>query len=424
MKKTLGIILSILFLLISCSKKDGQFYYDQAVNLTNESKYEKAMVYAQKAESMFSKEEFQWKELIVLQGEIYLWQNDTEAAVKEFTRALDNFPEDDEVLLNIVVTCVRCEKIKVAKEFCEQGILSKKYGDITNGLFYYYLAELSTGNFEKCRDLIMQAKICFLKAGTNQYDQKVEDFIERNLSSDPHYWTLELQREKYRKFFDENNLDEALNFRKFIEALSENNNHPVYEYNPLFLCYESYPQLIDFFYEKRPDLFLKGNYDLGLGRRECPFLYVVKNKSLEDVKFYFDNNIPVFSLSEDEFYGDRNAGGPRFGLGGNVLLYTKPGKIRDYLILQGVPAELEPDTSFMLYGFTKDIEIYKNPGFDREVIGVLPKMESGIYHEERTDFQVVSVLAYKVDDSGWIKITYNGIKGWIPSNSFEYSDGI
>lgn len=182
MKKTLGIILSILFLLISCSKKDGQFHYDQAVNLTNESKYERAMVYAQKAESMFSKDEFQWKELIVLQGEIYLWQNDTEAAVKEFTRALDNFPEDDEVLLNIVVTCVRCEKIKVAKEFCEQGILSKKYGDITNGLFYYYLAELSTGNFEKCRDLIMQAKICFLKAGTNQYDQKVDNFIERNLS--------------------------------------------------------------------------------------------------------------------------------------------------------------------------------------------------------------------------------------------------
>ena len=182
MKKYFLFITFIIFTLFSCSKYDGQYYYEKAEQLINKGNLTKAMTYAQKAENLFLIEEFQWKEVVVLQGEIFLWQNETEKAVQEFDRVMEVFSEDDDVLLNIVVTCVRCNKVETAKEFCTNGILSKKYSDITNGLFYYYLAELSLENDkEQCRDLIMQAKICFLKAECNIFDEKIDSFIQRHL---------------------------------------------------------------------------------------------------------------------------------------------------------------------------------------------------------------------------------------------------
>ncbi len=164
----------------SCTEKNGAYYYEQAEKLTNAEKYTKALDYSKKAEQLFSENEYQWKEIVVLQGEIFLWQGKEQEALTEFKRAFNKFPEDEDVLLNIVVTCVRCNHPGLAKDFCEKGILSKKYSDITNGLFYYYLAELAFGvNNEECRELLLQSEICFLKAGYTNFDDRIEGLINR-----------------------------------------------------------------------------------------------------------------------------------------------------------------------------------------------------------------------------------------------------
>lgn len=169
-----------LIMFCSCTEKNGSYYYDKAEKMTSAGKYTKALDYSKKAEQLFSENEYQWKEIVVLKGEIFLWQGKEQEALTEFERAFNKFPEDEEVLLNIVVTCVRCNHPELAKDFCEKGILSKKYSDITNGLFYYYLAELAFGvDKEECRELLLQAKICFMKAGNTSFDDKIEGLIKR-----------------------------------------------------------------------------------------------------------------------------------------------------------------------------------------------------------------------------------------------------
>lgn len=181
MMKTNFLILIISTLLFSsCSTKDGQYYYTLSEKQLSQNKFPKALNSAKKAESLFTKDDFQWQEVIVLQGEIYLWQNDEEKALNEFIRIFNQYPENDDLLLNIVVTCIRTNHSQLAKDFCENGILSHNYSSFTNGMFYYYLAELEFGiNNERCRDLILRAKECFLKADSIIFDSKIDDLISR-----------------------------------------------------------------------------------------------------------------------------------------------------------------------------------------------------------------------------------------------------
>lgn len=231
---------------------------------------------------------------------------------------------------------------------------------------------------------------------------------------EPNYWTLDRQKEKYDEYLEAGNLDEALRFRDFVESLAQyHHNEPVYDYNPVFLCYEKYLDVIPLILEVKPDLFLRGNIEMG-DYSQSPFLFAVKNGSLEDVQFFFENDIPVLDVNSDLLYGSRNVGGPRFAFGGNVLLYANSEEIRDYLISKGVPAEAAPNSGD--YQFKKDCGfVYEEPGYDSPIIARLP---------DDAHITALSVLAYKVDDTQWMKFAYEGGEGWVPTLFVMYFSGM
>ena len=148
---------------------------------------------------------------------------------------------------------------------------------------------------------------------------------------------------------------------------------------------------------------------------ESPFLYVIKNKSLEDVKFYFDNEIPVLESKDELLYGSRNAGGPRFGIGGNILLYAENEEIRNYLISKGIPTEIKAVDYFYYYLKDDSVNIYENPGLNNSIVATITKEDS---------FTPISVLTYRIDNQRWMKINFNEKEGWIPESSFDYDTGI
>lgn len=148
---------------------------------------------------------------------------------------------------------------------------------------------------------------------------------------------------------------------------------------------------------------------------ESPFLYVIKNKSLEDVKFYFDNEIPVLESKDELLYGSRNAGGPRFGIGGNILLYAENEEIRNYLISKGIPTEIKAVDYFYYYLKDDSVNIYENPGLNNSIVATITKEDS---------FTPISVLTYRIDNQKWMKIKFNEKEGWIPESSFDYDTGI
>ncbi|MCQ2583736.1 MAG: SH3 domain-containing protein [Treponema sp.] len=234
-------------------------------------------------------------------------------------------------------------------------------------------------------------------------------------TEEPKYWTIERQKEIYETLFKDKDLEEAKCFRNFILSLAKyHHDDPVYEYNPIFLCYEKYPEYLQSFLEINKDLFHIGNVYEG-DYSESPFVYAVKNKSLEDVKFYFDNNLSPLEGNEDLIYGTMNAGGPRFGIGGNILYYAGTEEIRDYLISQGVPSEIDPASYLEFFLLEDDVNIYDNPGVNNQVLATISRNDS---------FKGIKVLAYKVDNARWLKIKFNEIEGWISSSSFAYDTGI
>lgn len=234
-------------------------------------------------------------------------------------------------------------------------------------------------------------------------------------TEDPNYWTNEKQKEIYETLFEKQELEEVIEFRNFIESLAKyHHDDPIYEYNPIFLCYEKYPDNLGFFLEKKKELFLSGTINWG-DYSESPFLYVVKNKTIDDIKFYFDNELPVLESKDELLYGSRNAGGPRFGIGGNILLYTDNEEIRNYLISKGVPSEIDAVSYFAYYLKKDNVEIYELPGFKNQVIATISKNDN---------FTALKVLTYKIDDEQWMKIAFNEIEGWIPQSSFDYDTGI
>ena len=101
---------------------------------------------------------------------------------------------------------------------------------------------------EKDETIIFNNDISTLKIQTNTENQN-EEITEVITSSadynhhtdDPNYWTNEKQKEVYNVLFQKQDLTEVLNFHTFIESLAKyHHNEPLYEYNPIFLCYEQY----------------------------------------------------------------------------------------------------------------------------------------------------------------------------------------
>ena len=231
----------------------------------------------------------------------------------------------------------------------------------------------------------------------------------------PEHWTLNRQKTAYDAYFAKQELDMALDFRLFIESLAQyHHNEPVYEYNPVFLCYEKYPEILPLIHEVKPELFLRGNIDFG-SYSKSPIVYVLENYGLDEVKFYFENNIPFLDVREDLLYGTLNRGGPRFGLGGNILSYAKAPDVIAYMIFQGVPCEVNASSSFVYYLNEDSVYVFSEPGFYADIVGTL-------YAD--TAFKVLSVLTCKVDDFQWVKLSFDDCEGWIPSVFLDYDTGI
>lgn len=232
---------------------------------------------------------------------------------------------------------------------------------------------------------------------------------------DPMSWTINRQKKVYDMCFQRGNLYDALVFRCFIESLAQyHHNEPVYEYNPVFLCYEKYPDIIPLIFQEKPELFTRGNIDFG-SYSKAPVVYAIQNLGVEDVAFYYENNIPFLDVSEDHLYGTLNRGGPRFGIGGNLLTYASDPEIIEYLISQGIPPEVEAEGSYFYYLTQDEVEVHAEPGNDTEIVGTLT---------EETRFKALSVLTYDVDGHQWMKVSFDGIEGWIPRSSFQYDTGI
>lgn len=233
-------------------------------------------------------------------------------------------------------------------------------------------------------------------------------------AAEPAWWTIDRQKESYEYLFNTGLLDEALEFRNFIESLAQyHHNEPVYEYNPVLLCYEEYPEIIPLIFQEKPDLFTRGNITSG-SYSSAPIVYVLQNLGLEEVKFYFENNIPFLDVSEDMLFGTMNRGGPRFGIGGNILTYAKDPEVIEYLISKGIPTEVKAyDFFYYLKGDTLDV--HSAPGKDTDIVGTLTN---------ETMFKALSVLSYKVDGSQWMKISFDDMEGWIPQSGFNYDTGI
>lgn len=231
----------------------------------------------------------------------------------------------------------------------------------------------------------------------------------------PNHWTIKLQEETYDRLFEEQDYDRALEFRNFIESLAQyHHNEPVYEYNPVFLCYEKYPEVIPLILDVKPDLFTRGSIDMGTWSK-APIVYVLQNLGLEEVKFYFENEIPFLDVRDELLYGTMNRGGPRFGIGGNILTYAKDPEVIEYMISQGVPAEVKASRSYSYYLKLDEVEVHGAPGNDTDVVGTIAK---------GAKFSALSVLTYKIDDTQWMKISFDDKEGWIPSSSFGYDSGI
>lgn len=165
----------------SCAEKDGRYFYSKADSFVNCGKFEKGIKAAQKAENLFNQDGYEWKKVVVLEGEGFLWMGKTKEAMAEFERAFEVNPEDEDTILNIVVTCVRCNFPQVAKEFCTKKLLSRKYSSKTEGLLYFYLANVAVAekNHQEARSLLQKAQERFLRANITAYDGNIENLYRQ-----------------------------------------------------------------------------------------------------------------------------------------------------------------------------------------------------------------------------------------------------
>lgn len=242
--------------------------------------------------------------------------------------------------------------------------------------------------------------------------------MRKEHQKDPNFWNNDIQKNIYEKLLEKRYFDEMLKFREFIESLAEYHHwDPVYEYNPVFLCFEKDDtEALNFLLENNKDLFTKGSLTYGM-YSISPLVYVLREKSLEDVKLFFENNIE-WNQKEELLYGTRDSGGPRFGMGGNILQFAKDDETVEYLIQQGVETEIDAPQYFS-YTLKKDsVSIYTKD--DKDFI-----LTDEISNE--TNFMPTKVLAYAINNQRWVKIQYGENlekEGWILRSDIDYDTGI
>jgi len=240
-----------------------------------------------------------------------------------------------------------------------------------------------------------------------------ESIYYKNIKS-PEVWTFEEQIKKYDDFFTNKKDSEILEFYDYIKSIQKYHHYePVYIYNPIFLCFDKYPEYLDYFLKNRIELFTHGNIEYS-NYLKSPFIYVLQNKSLQELKYFYDNKISNLFTKEEFLYGSLERGGSRFGIGGNFLLYTDDMDKIKYLISKGVPKTANAPSDFD-YLITEDnVKVYDNPGFDKNVIHILNKNEI---------INGIKITTFKINNFQWLYISHEDIKGWIVASrdyGFDY----
>ncbi|GMO53196.1 MAG: hypothetical protein Pg6C_19430 [Treponemataceae bacterium] len=248
---------------------------------------------------------------------------------------------------------------------------------------------------------------------TELYDlSKVKD-MKYEETVDPVFWNLSMQEGMYRLFFQRNDLAEAARFRGFIENLAEfRRGEPVYDYNPVILALDEFPNALPELYKNRADLFLRGHIT-GDGYTISPIIHAVREKNLEGTRFFLENNVPW--RDSQEMYGTRDRGGSEYPLGGSLLTDSDSRAVSDYLVSKGFEREANLDA--LIYIAASEINVFSQPDFNSPIICRLAK---------DAVIKPIKITLYKNDGYQWICFeTGAGEIGWAPFlKSIDYDSGI
>jgi hypothetical protein len=248
---------------------------------------------------------------------------------------------------------------------------------------------------------------------TELYDlSKVKD-MKYEEAVDPVFWNLSMQEGMYRLFFQRNDLAGAARFRAFIENLAEfHHGDPVYDYNPVILALDEFPNALPELYKNRADLFLRGHITGG-GYTVSPIVHAVRTKNLEGVRFFMENNVPW--QDSQEMYGTRDRGGTEYPLGGSLLTDSGSRTISDYLVSKGFEREAKLDAP--IYIAVSEINVFSQPDFNSPIVCSLANAAA---------IKPITITLYKNDGYQWVCFeTETGEIGWAPFlKSIDYDSGL
>lgn len=251
----------------------------------------------------------------------------------------------------------------------------------------------------------------------NSYSEINIDFFDNSQylqNQNPNEWTYELQKATYLYFFTKKDFNQIGRFYNFIKTQGSTKLDGDMEFaNPIIIALTDYRynKYLKELYEVIPEAFsLSANNGNTLS--EAPIIFAIRTNILDNVKFFFENNIPI-KMTEDLF-GSFDRGGSRFKFGFNLLtaIDNPNGQhIHNYLVSRGYEEESKPFKSdYYLYC---PESVYSAPGFKSKYTDKI---------DTRTKLKVEKYTNYKKDGSQWVKIVYDKNKtGWIP-DTFLYPE--
>ena len=304
-------------------------------------------------------------------------------------------------------------------------------------------------------DVNTNANASTVRTANEQAKARVENIVIQNIVTfdytkirDVYFWSNSMQTAMYVHFLENDNIDEALEFRNFLETLdleiaeasewgvngfSPEDPRP-YLINPVILLIDngnwgghpgyafktSAMEIITAIYAKRPDLFFQGNRGSWAHSGDMyslpPLVYAVEKGRMDIVKFFVEN---VANWKEMRSLGDWPVGQWIWwdiGLGGNLLGYLPERnwddrRMHNFLVEQGME-EYSDISGYRIY-VSRSLEstnVWAELGFNSKVIRRINKDEN---------IEAIKVTTYRIDGRRWIYFSMNdGTKGWAP---FDYN---
>lgn len=243
----------------------------------------------------------------------------------------------------------------------------------------------------------------------NSYSEINIDFFDNSQylqNQNPDDWTYELQTSAYLYYFEKKDFNKIGEFYNFIERLKSQKVGGDMEFsNPVIIALNNfdYNNYLDELYSVIPTAFTQQNVH-GI-YSEAPIVFAIRTNILSNVKFFFDNEIPI-SMEDADLFGSFDRGGSRFKFGYNLLTaIDNPNgdHIKEYLVSKGHEEEGVPFRSDY-YLFNPE-SVFYSPGFNSKVID---RVKAG------TKVNVVKHTYYLKNGYQWAKIIYDKNKeGWI-----------